>query len=295
MGLRHDVIPSWALAFLLAWIGLGVFLLAFRGGGGRGVGQEEDAIAKAVDTTMAVPGARVSFRGGAVSGGGHVAINGAGVLNNETDRAFFRMTYSASDLGPKRQGADTVLDGIDGYIRSAELSAEYGTKKPWMFIQGGAIQEEAERLGLQEEATSTVDAMLGDPTQLLAALLSLEGPVSESGPEQVRGVTTTRYSTTVDYQEYLEQAEAGATDPALDALMGTVTGTNSDRRVDVWIDEENLVRRQQVKLDEGRSGGVYVQDYFDFGVQSDVAVPPRSRAYDLTPRFIEQLQESDRQ
>ncbi|MET4077811.1 LppX_LprAFG lipoprotein [Janibacter sp. UYMM211] len=94
-----------------------------------------------------------------------------------------------------------------------------------------------------ESADSTVRATL-DQIQLLSLQRQLDGflggvtSVGEQGSEDVDGEETTRYTTVVD------------TERARDAVGGDPLPTTSDQLLyDVWLDEDDLIRKLVVDLD----------------------------------------------
>ncbi len=90
------------------------------------------------------------------------------------------------------------------------------------------------------------------------------GDIEEVGPEDVRGVATTRYRMTVDLSDVEGAAEEG---------LGETVPT------EVWVGEDGLVRRLRQRLrisDAGQRGEVdFTVEYFDFGVDERIEPPPQ--------------------
>jgi hypothetical protein len=117
--------------------------------------------------------------------------------------------------------------------------------------------------------------------------------IEELGKEEVRGVETTHYRATVDLEEAAEQgAEIGElSDEMREQLQAEIermkaqTGLDT-LPVDVWVDEDDLLRRMKMDLSfavEGEQVGMdMTMDFFDFGVDVRVARPPADQTIDIT-------------
>lgn len=144
--------------------------------------------------------------------------------------------------------------------------------KSWMEIQAGA----ARGLGA---------ALLGpfggtDPGDLLSSLKASSSAVTKLGSATVRGVPATEYRLAID------PAKAAARIPAwrrpgfraFTRSLGAATVP-----VDVWVDEQNLVRQFRISLHPPKSTGApagaritQTVDFYDFGVPVRVTAPPAS-------------------
>lgn len=105
--------------------------------------------------------------------------------------------------------------------------------------------------------------------------------------KDVRGVKTTHYKATVDLTKY------PATVPAKDRADTRSTIDNlvkrlGDRRspVEFWIGKDNLVRRytQTLKLKiAGATSSIKQRiEFYDYGTNVDVTLPPADEVQDLT-------------
>jgi hypothetical protein len=101
------------------------------------------------------------------------------------------------------------------------------------------------------------------PEKLLAMLRDASSETARIGEEDVRGTPAVRYRLKVDR----EQADLGGGPPAT-------------AEVDVWIDDEGLVRR--IQLDEAEG---FTLDFFDFGVDVDIQAPPADQIVRPVPGF----------
>lgn len=118
------------------------------------------------------------------------------------------------------------------------------------------------------------DLAAQDPRAPFDALRDVSSEVAEVGREDVGGVATTRYRLTLDVQELLGDATLPGGAPQL--------GTTD---LDVWVDDEGLLRRMSYGLDDPAAGELVIDVVIAY---EDVTVeaPP---ADDVTS-FDEQLQ-----
>lgn len=198
----------------------------------------------------------------------------------------------AIDLGDEATTTETLLLGSEVFIRSPLFALFTGDAATWVRVD---LEETAERQGLD------ADALLGDqtgPAALLAQLDGASGDLEELGAEDVRGVPTTHLRVTVDTDAAIEQA-----DPAVREQLRSyaeATGLPDTYPMDLWIDEDGLVRRIRTILDvpgaAGASDGVTQQttlELFDFGVRVDLDPPLPEQTIELADlaRDLERLEE----
>lgn len=129
-----------------------------------------------------------------------------------------------------------------------------------------------------------VDQMLqeSDPSRQIEALLELEG-VTAVGEETVDGIRTVQYTVTTTPEELAEaQPEGSAEDSDLSAA-GDALGV-TEVTLDVWIDEEYLLRR--FRLDTG-TAGVTTADYYDYNEPVQIEAPPAADVVDLEDLFTD--------
>ena len=122
------------------------------------------------------------------------------------------------------------------------------------------------------------------PTDLLELLSELDATVAEVGRETVRGVETTHYLATID----LEAASSTLTPEERAELEAELPdGISGELPVDIWIDDNDLVRRLVVELEDleamgledageaGAFGSVLIEfEIFDVGEPIDISPPP---------------------
>lgn len=128
------------------------------------------------------------------------------------------------------------------------------------------------------DLTSSLGASTtGSPSDFLEAIEDANAEITEIGSEEVRGVSTTHVQALVDLAEL--DAGLSAEDRAtLEQDLGSLT--TSEFPIDFWIDDEGLIRRYSMMLDEGGStGDVLAQaslvfEFFDYGADVAIDVPP---------------------
>jgi hypothetical protein len=123
---------------------------------------------------------------------------------------------------------------------------------------------------------------------MLDQIRSVSGDVEKVGSEKVRGVETTHYKAEVDLRKYpdrLPEAQREQARVAVEKLVD-MTGT-STYPMELWIDDDDLVRRVNVSYDlntpgqDGKSSFSMTMEFFDFGTPVDVSPPPKKDVQDL--------------
>jgi hypothetical protein len=150
-------------------------------------------------------------------------------------------------------------------------------------------------MGIKLSALSSPGAS-SSPSQLLSYLRATSGQVTRIGAEQIRGVPTTHYRATVDYQRYVARAAPAqrATARASVAALERLTGSHT-QLVDVWVDRQDRVRREELTFREclpnapGKTQIHLAIEFFDFGTQVMPALPPSSEVADVTGEIVQKL------
>jgi hypothetical protein len=148
--------------------------------------------------------------------------------------------------------------------------------KTWVALPDGATDDSA-----------AADSMLGpldgggDPADLLASLTAASSSVTKLGPNVIRGVPVTGFALKID------PAKAGAKIPGADRAAVEAFLKSFDAAaipVDVWVDGQNLVRRERLSLAMPTGSGApagtkltWTTDFYDFGVPVRVSAPPASQ------------------
>jgi hypothetical protein len=121
-----------------------------------------------------------------------------------------------------------------------------------------------------------VQGSQADPTQYLLWLSALGPGITKIGEEEVRGVPTSRYRAAVDLSLLEQEAP-----PGKEAEWAAYVQTLRDRLglafipVEVWIDEEGLIRRFNHEYGFSAEGttAVVTTELFDFGIPVNVSAP----------------------
>ena len=269
-------------AFLLSLVALG--LLASCGGeggneGGDG-GSPRAAIAAAPSETTNAGSYRASFD---LTYEGFterpLSMTGKGVV--DAKKRLGRMELDMSDFvqGGGRDGeAAIVFDELVFYMRLPALAKSLPGGKPWLRLDLEALgKEKGVNLGQLSQLSQS------DPSQALEYLRGASEDVREVGEEDVRGEATTHYRLTVDLDRVADEV------PGQEASVRRVVELSGVKEVptDVWIDDEGRVRRlkllyENMRFAPDQKGDMRMtMELYDFGVDVEVAPPPREEFTDL--------------
>jgi hypothetical protein len=149
--------------------------------------------------------------------------------------------------------------------------------KPWVKLDLEKLGQEA---GL--DLSQFMQAGQADPTQGLQYLKGAED-IRALGDEEVRGVQTTHYTGVVDLRALAEE------DPTLEESVDQLIAQTGVTRipVEVWIDEDGLVRRLKQTMQGTASGQGIPMDLmtttelYDFGADVNVEEPPANQIVDF--------------
>jgi hypothetical protein len=191
-------------------------------------------------------------------------------------RRIGRMNLDMSQLNQVQGGqgspynlgyATFILDGTSMYMRIPLLRQTYPNLKPWVKID---LRRAARSGGLDSFLQFGAG---GNPASVLGYLQGV-GKLHEEGSEDVRGVSTTHYSGTID----VSKLKGGAT------LRRLTEG--DEIPVDVWVDDDGYVRRERwkEKVDFGsRKTDIDLElELFDFGARVIAQAPPAADVTDLS-------------
>lgn len=203
----------------------------------------------------------------------------AGLIDFEAGRTAFRVRVGlpgqAEGSAPSSVALLTVTDGATTYLRSPN----WPQGQPWVrYVEQGAD-------GPVAGGSAGYD--LGGQLELLLGAASAPQALGE---EEIRNVPTRRWRTTVDLAA---AAEAGDDEQA--AALEQISALGDGRLpLELWVDELGRVRRLAYSLemagDEGTTTVDTQVEYYDFGVEADVAVPELTVDYS-PPRAAAQAAE----
>jgi hypothetical protein len=248
-------------------------------------------VAEAASKTTEAGSSRIEFTMAVEAEGQKFKMSGDGVFDYSRPRG--RMTVDLGNFAELSRGVlvdrpmEFVFDGLVYYMRF-----------PGGLIELGPLGDKWLKLDLEKVDAKTALDLGGlqqtnqNPAQLLQFLRGTSDDIEELGQEEVRGVETTHYRATVDLDEAVDgTAEIGELpDEMREQLeaeierMKNQTGLET-LPVDVWLDEDDLVRRIRIDVTfpvQGEELGLEMTtDFFDFGVDVDVAPPSADETVDI--------------
>jgi hypothetical protein len=200
----------------------------------------------------------------------------------------FSGAASSMTIGmPGMGGLETRQVGETVYVKMPdEFAAQTSGSKPWVRVDLDTLY------GQQYGGAPVQGGAAGDPTRQLEYLRGVSDSVQKIGEERVRSVPTTRYRAILD----LNKEDAGTKEANQEVVKRLGT---SKLPVEVWIDEENRVRRyaldvsvpmpedaasQDASRGDHRLRTRMVVEYYDFGAPVDVQAPPRDQTMDGSKR-----------
>ncbi len=209
-----------------------------------------------------------------------VTVKGEGVT--DFSGAASRMTIGMPGMG----GLETRQVGETVYVKMPdEFAAQVSGSKPW-------VRVDLDTLYGQQYGAPVQGGAAGDPTRQLEYLRGVSDSVGKIGEERVRGVPTTRYRAILDLNKEAAGQDAGVKEANQEVVKRLGT---SKLPVEVWVDEENRVRRyamdvsvpmpedaasQDASRGDDKPRTRMVIEYYDFGTPVDVQAPPRDQIMD---------------
>ena len=166
---------------------------------------------------------------------------------------------------------EMVADGTVMYMRSG-LFHSLPDGKEWVKVDYSAA------LGLDGPVPGG-----GDVKGELGLLEGAGGEAQKLGREDVRGVATTRYRSTIEPSALAQRIrEAGGEDAA-----DRIEKEGSPTEVEAWIDGDGLVRRMRIVMvqpqDEGEDVTMHMRsEFFDFGLETEIEPPDSDEVFDAT-------------
>ena len=235
------------------------------------VGPNQNALAKAASRTQDQHSAHMTISGKSEVAGQEADSTGSGVV--DFDQGESSLTTEAAGIQIQAVLADATM-----YMRfPAELS-RLPDGKEWAKIDLDGV------LG----GSAFSDALGGggsNPAQYLQQLAISSG-VKQVGKEQVAGHPTTHYRAVVDYRDIIENGPESQREIAEKSLEFSAQPTVP---VEVWIDDDGLIRRQRLQFETKPIGQVPSQKqdltiiYDEFGVDtSSIKKPSDGVTEDIT-------------
>ncbi|HEX8743658.1 MAG TPA: hypothetical protein VF712_11035 [Thermoleophilaceae bacterium] len=240
-------------------------------------------VAEAAEATSAAGGAKIELEGTVSARGQTVDISGTGEMD-EKGRSAMEMELPG--------GAGTMRQVFAGYVLYQQLPGiEEQLGKEWMKIDlVRAYRQVGVTLDLLQQPGGQ------DPRQMLAQLRNASGAIEKLGTEEVQGAETTHYKGDIDLRKQVDRVPAARRDEARRSVekLIDISGTEG-YPMEVWIDDEKLVRRMRMKLSinnpafGGKIGMDVTMEMSGYGSPVHIAVPPDEQVKDLTDTVARQL------
>jgi hypothetical protein len=239
-----------------------------------------ETIANAAKATSEAGGSRMEMNlTMATPGGEDIEMTGQGVMDMAGKRG--RLTVDLSQVPGGQGELEQVFDGFVIWMRMPVFEGQLPDGKSWVRLD---IEEVSKEYGVD---ISQFPQAGNDPTKMLDYMRAA-GDVEKEGEEGVRGVPTTHYAATVDFRDYPElapESQRAEAEKSIDRLIELAGQHEFD--VEVWIGNDDLVRRMRMEMPMNPPGGQdldMVIDYelYDFGTDVDIAPPPADDVVDYS-------------
>jgi hypothetical protein len=260
------------------------------------VSQSFDPVAAAASNTARLPTTHMSMTASMSVPGlaAPIRMSGEGAVDNVRRRGSMTLDMSsmASSLpaagglnDPSLWRGEYVFDfsrGLVAYMRFPFMTRALGGGKSWVRMDLGSMGRET---GVNLDQLMQMNQ--SNPAQQLEFLRAVSGRFTKLGTGRVRGVTTTRYRTSIDIRKYpslVPEKQRKAMKKSIDALVGVMGKPTYP--VEVWIDAKQLVRRMTMRMDmkapTGSMSFAMSMDFYGFGRPVSVTFPGAEETVDLT-------------
>jgi hypothetical protein len=272
---RRGGIPTPLLVVIGAALIAAIGLLLTMPGGSSSTSTPLSPIAQAAERTAQVSGGRFAGSGTGSFPDGSMTMSFSGVYSGVQDRSRLDMTAQLSGATSMTMTIAAIQDGLVTYMSSPLFGDQLPNGAHWMKI-------DLSEFGIDSpDAASSTGAV--DGRQVLDSLSAVSGDARAVAIERVRGVKTTHYAATIDPALQAQQLrDAGADDAVAEAVE-----QSGPSDVSVWIDGKGMVRRVDLAAPLAIPGEPTATmsmsfEYYDFGINPDIAVPVESDTFDAT-------------
>jgi len=233
-----------------------------------------DPVAQAAETTSAQKGGiAMTMKGSVNAAGQDVPLEGSGKVDRSGKKGTFSFTTSISGKSVKM---DEIIDNKIVYIGS-DLFAGLPGGKRWVKVD---ISAEASKLGI--DLGSLGAGTTQDPAAALDYLKGA-GESREVGTATINGTKTTQYHVDVDLRKVAAKSGDDEAKKGVEKLI-QMTGT-ATIPVDVWVDDQHLVRREKLAYDatvQGQKSSFdFTIDITKYGIDVDAKAPPADQVADF--------------
>lgn len=242
----------------------------------------QERIAQAAEKTSAAESARMAMSMNMTGGAQELTISAEGALEFPTQK--MTMTMDLGDMGAQMgiESMEMISDGETLYMKFPNHE-QLQLPTPWMKVN---LAEAAGIPGME----SLTQMNNNDPSKSMEVLRGVSDEVEEVGTEDVRGTSTTHYKTTIDIDKALEEVPEDSRED-VEKMFDTFGAETIP--MEIWLDEDGLLRRQKLTLDLTQVEGAaaagpdapteMVMDFelYEFGAPVDVQPPPASEVTDF--------------
>jgi hypothetical protein len=260
------------------------------------VSKSLDPVAAAASNTARLPTTHMSMTATMTVPGlaAPIQMSGQGAVDNVRKRGSMSLDMSsmASSMpatgglnDPSLWRGEYVFDfsgGMVVYMRFPFMSKALGGGKSWVHMDIGSMGRE---MGVNLDQFMQMNQ--SNPAQQLEYLRAVSGRFTKLGTGRVRGVTATRYRTSIDIRKYpnlVPEKQRQAMKKSIDMLVGVMGKPTYP--VEVWIDAKQLVRRMTMRMDMKASTGSMAfamsMDFYGFGRPVSVTFPRPEETVDMT-------------
>jgi hypothetical protein len=233
--------------------------------------------------TMSVPGLAAPIQ---MSGQGAVDnVRKRGSMSLDMSSMARSMPATGGLNDPSLWRGEYVFDfsgGMVVYMRFPFMSKALGGGKSWVRMDIGSMGRE---MGVNLDQFMQMNQ--SNPAQQLEFLRAVSGRFTKLGTGRVRGVTATRYRTSIDIRKYpnlVPEKQRQAMKKSIDTLVGVMGKPTYP--VEVWIDAKQLVRRMTMRMDmkapTGSLAFAMSMDFYGFGRPVSVKFPRPEETVDMT-------------
>lgn len=224
---------------------------------------------------------------------GTLTMESEGVIDFASSRQHATMTSEGDGGQAELMAAEVgdmemISEGFVVYFKSKLFQSMIPGSEEWLKLD---LQAAGEKAGL--DLGSLTQFGSNDPAEQLKYLKGVEG-VEEAGTEVVRGVETTHYTGTASFEALKEELD-DAGDETIDRVQEMMGIDDFD--VDVWLDPDGIARRMTYVYDvipvgttPAEGTWTFTLDYYDFGTEVDIELPPKEEVTDM----LEVLEEMGR-
>lgn len=249
----------------------------------------ESILAAVPAQTVEAGTSRVALRVTVEGGDERLAFGGNGSFDFKQKRGLLTLDLGALGL-PGVTGNSELRFLGDVVFMKLPFDLPQFKRRPWLRLD---LTEVGKQAGVDLESLRQLQS--NDPTAALNYLRGVTSGVKVVGTEKVRDVTTTHYRATLDLKKAAREVDEQLRDDI--AQIAEQLGTNTIP-TDVWIDEDNRLRRLRYVVDLAKVGrqakGVPASkgsltanfELFDFGVDVVVEAPPDDQITDLSDLVV---------